>query len=95
MRSVSNKWKQNQAQEFVGECDVKVIIDVTDPVAVADATATVNTLAYFSKPQQIMNDKDKDIKEQIPPLAQCMILYALQVGFIQNTIIEISEMFGV
>lgn len=39
--------------------------------------------------------KDKDIKEQIPPLAQCMILYALQVGFIQNTIIEISELFGV
>lgn len=63
MRSVSNKWKQNQAQEFVGECDVKVIIDVTDPVAVADATATANTLAYFSKPQQIMNNKDKDIKE--------------------------------
>ena len=39
--------------------------------------------------------KDRDIKEQIPPLAQCLILYTLQIGFIQNTINEISELFGV
>ena len=58
MRSVSNKWKQNQAKDFVGECDVKVVIDITDPAAVEDATPSTNGVTYYSKPTQIIGDKD-------------------------------------
>ena len=39
--------------------------------------------------------KDKDIKDQIPPLAQCMILYVLQIGYLTETISELTEQFGV
>lgn len=39
--------------------------------------------------------KDKDIKEEIPSLAQCMILYQLQVGIISETIAEIADKFNV
>ncbi len=42
-----------------------------------------------------MPAKDKDIKEQIPPIAQCMILYELQIGYLTATISEASELFGV
>ena len=42
-----------------------------------------------------MPAKDKDIKDQIPPLAQCMILYVLQIGYLTETISEITELFGV
>lgn len=42
-----------------------------------------------------MPAKDKDIKDQIPPLAQCMILYVLQGKNLIATISEITELFGV
>jgi hypothetical protein len=42
-----------------------------------------------------MPAKDKDIKDQIPPLAQCMILYVLQIGYLTETISELTEQFGV
>lgn len=42
-----------------------------------------------------MPTKDKDIKDQIPPLAQCMILYVLQIGYLTETISELTELFGV
>ena len=42
-----------------------------------------------------MPSKDKDIKDQIPPLAQCMILYVLQIGYLTETISELTELFGV
>ena len=42
-----------------------------------------------------MPTKDKDIKDQIPPLAQCMILYVLQGKNLIATISEITELFGV
>ena len=42
-----------------------------------------------------MPAKDKDIKDQIPPLAQCMILYVLQGKNLIATICEITELFGV
>ena len=42
-----------------------------------------------------MPAKDKDIKDQIPPLAQCMILYVLQCKNLIATISEITELFGV
>ena len=42
-----------------------------------------------------MPAKDKDIKDQIPPLAQCMILYVLHGKNLIATICEITELFGV
>ena len=42
-----------------------------------------------------MPAKDKDIKDQIHPLAQCMILYVLQGKNLIATISEITELFGV
>lgn len=62
MRTVSQQWKSNQNKNFVGESDIKIILDVTDPEAVADAEATANTATYYSKPEQVINDKDKTIK---------------------------------
>lgn len=42
-----------------------------------------------------MPTKDKDIKDQIPPLAQCMILYVLQIGYLTETISELTELFAI
>lgn len=42
-----------------------------------------------------MPAKNKDIKGPIPPLAQCMILYVLQIGYLTETINELTELFEV
>ena len=42
-----------------------------------------------------MPAKNKDIKDPIPPLAQCMILYVLQIGYLTETINELTELFEV
>lgn len=42
-----------------------------------------------------MPAKNKDIKDTIPPLAQCMILYVLQIGYLTETINELTELFEV
>jgi hypothetical protein len=42
-----------------------------------------------------MPTKDNDIKDQIPPLAQCMILYVLQIGYLTETISKLTKLFGV
>lgn len=62
MRAVSDNWKEKQRANFVGESDVKITLDITDPEAVADASASSNTVAQHSKTSQVINDKDKTIK---------------------------------
>ena len=42
-----------------------------------------------------MPKQNKDIKEDIPPLAQCLILYNIEVEILCHTINEIMELFNV
>lgn len=39
--------------------------------------------------------KDKDVKEEIPAIAQCMILYTLQIGLDEYSVADISESYNV
>lgn len=61
MQSVSQKWKDNQNAKLVSESFVEISLDLTDPSATADASATDNGSAPFSNTEQIVGTSETDI----------------------------------
>ena len=61
MVTTSPAWKTNQNQIFVDESFVEIAYDVTDPVAVLDATATDNGTIFIGNTPQIVSGLDTNI----------------------------------
>lgn len=62
MQTVSQGWKDNQNERLVSESFVEVILSLSDPDALEDATATDNGAATISNTAEIVNEVDEDIK---------------------------------
>lgn len=65
MQYVSQAWLENQRKTMVGESFVEVSFDITDPEAVADATASENGSAYISNVGDIINDNSKTVVDYV------------------------------
>lgn len=61
MQSVSQKWKDNQNSRLVSESFIEISLDLTDPLATADASATDNGSTSFSNTEKIVGTDEADI----------------------------------
>ena len=61
MQTVSNEWKENHNEILVSEGFVELSLDIADPDALADASATDNGAAYISKTPQVVSEVDRII----------------------------------
>lgn len=59
MQTVSESWKAIENQQLVNEAFVDIELDVTDPDAVEDATASDNGAIYISDTADVANGVDK------------------------------------
>lgn len=59
MQAVSQQWKENQTQTLVGEAFVEVSMNVGDPEAQEDATASDNGHVDFSNTPQVADETTK------------------------------------
>ena len=65
MQTVSTAWKDNQRRTMVGESFIEVSFDITDPAALADATATDNGSAYISDTSGVTSEVDKNTSSYV------------------------------
>lgn len=59
MQTVSQAWKDNQEKTLVNESFVEVSLDIADPDAITDASATDNGSVYISDTPQVVSEVDK------------------------------------
>jgi hypothetical protein len=63
MQTVSQAWKDNQADTIVSESFVELTYEVGDPEAIADATATDNGAMSFSNTSLITNEVNEPMSK--------------------------------
>lgn len=62
MQTVSQSWKDNHNKTLVNEGLVEVSLEIADPDALLDASATDNGAVYISNTPQVVNTVDKSVE---------------------------------
>lgn len=65
MEKVSGAWKGNQSRRIANESFIEVSLGISDPDALADASASDNGATYISNTSQVVSEVDRNI----PPYA--------------------------